>query len=234
MKKIKHSIKRIVPIIALGLALTGCASTNTHISKGNDEATSRISFAPAIDVPYNEVATNIQPNVGVNVRWGGRVIETTIVDDSTKRLTVYSYPLGTDGRPVDSKQVQQKSGRFIVELTDGFASESDFDGHFLTFYGGVSGGLLVTNGNRQKTIPVINAEELVDWNEIDGSRQNANNRRGNAYFGLGYSTGHFGFNSRFGRSYYGGSRFGYGNRYSSFYYSRGRGRSFRGFRGRHH
>lgn len=237
MKKTKHTIKHILPIIGLALALSGCASTGVQTKQASEEATSRISFAPAIDVSYTEVANDIEPNIGVNVRWGGQVIDSSVIDESTTRLTIYSYPLGADGRPIKSNSVQQKSGRFVVDLTDGFANESDFNGHFLTFYGGVAGELVVTNGNRQKTIPVISAEELVDWNEVDRSRSNVNNRRGNAFYGLGYSTGHFGYGGRFGSSYYGGSRFGYSSPYySSFYFSRGRGfgRSFRGFRGRRH
>ena len=241
MKIHSYTVKRFSMLMGLVLVLSGCASTGVHNKQVSDvkEASSRISFAPAIDVSYSEVASDIKQNVGVNVRWGGQVIDSVVIDESTTRLTVYSYPLDSEGRPFESKSVQQKSGRFVVELTDGFAKESSFNGRFLTFYGGVVGESLVTNGNRQKAIPVVNAEELVDWNEIDDSQRNVRNRRGNAFYGLGYSTGHFGYRSRFGSSYYGGSRFGYGrsyygNGYSSFYYSRGRGRSFRGFRGRHH
>ena len=227
MKKITSSVKRILPIIALGLALTGCASTTgKHVKNPSEETPSRISFAPAIDVPYSEVARDITSNVGVNVRWGGRVIDSVSVDEQTTRLTVYAFPLSSNGRPISDDSKQQKIGRFIVELTDGFAAESDFDGHFLTFFGGVSGQSLVTNGNRQKHIPVINAEELVDWNLIDGGRNNFNDRRGNAYYSLGYRNGHFGFGSRYGHRF-GGSRYGH--------FSRFHGRSFGGFsRGRRH
>jgi len=238
MKKIRHFLKHILPIIFLGLVLSGCASTKgtgTHTKQADKEATSNISFAPAIDVPYSEVASNIKPNIGLNVRWGGRVIKSTAIDETTTRLTVYSYPLSSDGRPIGGRNVHKKTGQFIVDLTDGFVTDVDFNGHFLTFYGGVSGEQLVTNGNRQKTIPIVNAEELVDWNMVDGNTRNVNNSRGNSYYALGHKTGHFGFGSSFGHSFHGGSRFGFFSRGRSFkrFGGRGfRGRSFGSFRGR--
>ena len=90
----------------------------------------------------------------------------------------------------------------------------------MTFYGGVASRVVVTNGNRQKSFPVITAEELVDWNMVDDSRGYANgDRRGNAYYSLGLRKGHFGYPHSFGFSRFGHNRFGY----SSFgFFSKGR------------
>lgn len=216
-------------VLISSVVLSGCATTAQKVSDNNQGAqlSSKIIYAPAIDVPYAEVTADIEQNIGTDVRWGGQVIESEVVDESTVRLTVFAYPLSEEGRPVKSVNVKNTGGRFIVELTDGFAQEVDFNGHFVTFYGGVASSLTVSNGNRKKDIPIITAEELVDWNMVDESRNYADDRRGNAYYSLGYRKGHFG--SRYpyyGRSYYRG----FGSRFSSFgHFSRGSyygGRSF--------
>ena len=211
-------VRKVLPIIILGIVLSGCASTKNK--QPVQEVPSKISFAPAIDVSYAEVTANIEKNIGTNVRWGGQVIESEALNDSTVRLTVFAYPLSNDGRPIKTGQVDDQGGRFIVDLTDGFAQEENFDGHFLTFYGGVASRVVVTNGNRQKSFPVITAEELVDWNMVDDSRGYANDdRRGNAYYSLGLRKGHFGYPHSFGFSRFGHNRFGY----SSFgFFSKGR------------
>lgn len=215
-------VKKVLPIIVLGIVLTGCASTqNKPVVQ---EVPSKISFAPAIDVTYAEVTANIEQNIGTDVRWGGQVIESEALDESTVRLTVFAYPLSNHGRPIKTGQVDADGGRFIVDLTDGFAQEANFDGHFVTFYGGVTSLVMLTNGNRQKSFPVINAQELVDWNMVDeSSRQYANDRRGNSYYSLGLKTGHFGYpysfgHSRFGRSH---SSFGFFSRGHSSFGNRG-------------
>ena len=200
-------VKRVLPIIVLGIVLSGCASTKNKPEP--QEVSSKISFAPAIDVSYAEVTSNIQQNIGTEVRWGGQVIESETINDSTVRLTVFAYPLSSEGRPIKTGQVDDKGGRFIVDLTDGFAQETNFDGHFVTFYGGVASSVVLTNGNRQKSFPVINAEELVDWNMVDESRGYANDRRGNAYYTLGLRKGHFGYPYSFGHRGFGHSSFGF-------------------------
>ena len=208
-------LKNVLPIIAVGLVLSGCAS-NKHSKPAQQTVSPQIVYAPAIDVSYEQVTSNINQSIGTNVRWGGQVIETVAIDDSTIRLTVFAHPLSNEGRPITAGQVKQKSGRFYVDLKDGFTEQADFNGHFVTFYGDITSGQVVTNGNLQKTIPVINAQELVDWNIIDDSRRYAQDRRGNSYYSLGYRTGHFGY------PYYGFSRFGLSTRYASFgYFSRG-------------
>ena len=216
-------------VLMFGLVLSGCATTAQKAQKANGnngpQLSSKIIYAPAIDVPYAEVTADIKQNIGTDVRWGGQVIESEVVDESTVRLTVFAYPLSEEGRPIKSANVKNTGGRFIVDLTDGFAQEIDFRGHFVTFYGGVASSLTVSNGNRKKDIPIITAEELVDWNMVDESRNYVDDRRGNSYYSLGYRKGHFGY-ARY--PYYGGFR----GRFSSFgfgHFSRGSyygGRSF--------
>ena len=246
-------IRKITSIIALGLFITGCASTqtkpqqytsaqtkqqsaSTQTEQQIEELSPNITFAPTIDISYAEVLNDIDKNIGTDVRWGGKVLKSTQVNDSTIRLTVFAYPLSNDGRPVKTQKTDEKSGRFIVDLTNDLAKGVDFQGRFVTFYGGVTSQLVVTNGDRQKALPIINAQELVDWNLSDQNSSYTNNRRGNSYYGSGYRGGrYYGFRSGYRSPYYGKFHFGYRNRRTSFGYSKfgsfgHRGFSRRGFR----
>ena len=192
----------------------------------NDAFAPNIAFAPAIEISYKEVVENLDQNIGVNVRWGGQVIESVRINDATVRLTVFAYPLSNEGRPLQLQQSNQ-GGQFVVDLVDGFAEGIDFSGRFLTFYGGVASGLIVSNGNRQKKIPVIKAQEFVDWNMVDQNRTFAGDQQRNSYYYLGVKTGQFSYSSRFYSPYY-SSRFGLG--FSSVHNAfGGRGFSRRGF-----
>ena len=191
------------------------------------ERSSNIAFPPAIDISYDEVLANVDQNIGANVRWGGQVIESVKVNDSVTRLTVFAYPLSTEGRPLKAGQTDSEGGRFIVDLHDDFAQGIDFQGSFLTFYGDVTSRFIVTNGNRQKEIPVINAQEFVDWNMVDQNRGYATDQRRNSYYRLGSRVGSIGYRPHFYSPYYGVSSFRFGRRHSSIGFSRGL-RSFGG------
>jgi len=107
----------------------------------NDAFAPNIAFAPAIEISYKEVLDNLEQSIGADVRWGGQVIESVKVNDSTVRLTVFAYPLSNEGRPLQTVQ-SSDGGRFVVDLIDGFAENIDFNGRFLTFYGDVTSGIL--------------------------------------------------------------------------------------------
>ena len=208
-------MKKVIPIFLLGLIMSGCASTQI-IPQVNEVPTS-ISYAPVIDIAYADVITDIDENIGVNVRWGGEVIDSIQLNDSTVRLTVYGYPLSNEGRPfkqsIKARQDREESGRFIVELNQNLAEGIEFKGHFVTFYGGVASKLVVTNGNREKQIPVIDAQEIVDWTIIDSNRNYVKDYRGNAYYALSYSGRHLGYRTRLNSPYYyRGFRRGYSSR----------------------
>ena len=176
------------------------------------EPSNNIAFPPAVDISYAEALNNINQNIGTNIRWGGQVIESTKINDSTVRLTVYAYPLSVEGRPLESQQASSEGGRFIVNLVDGFAQDFDFQGHFLTFYGAIDSKLVVNNGNQTADLPVVNALEFVDWNVVDQNSTVADNRRTSSYYILA-------------------SRAGYPSHYYSPYYSFYNGS---GISGRHH
>ena len=185
------------------------------------ERSSNIAFPPAIDISYAEVLGNIDQNIGANVRWGGQVIESVKVDDSTVRLTLFTYPLSTQGRPLITEQTGSQSGRFIVDLRDGFAQGVDFHGSLLTFYGDITSSLVISNGSRQTEIPVINAQEFVDWNVVDQNRSYVGGQPNNSYYRLGSRVGSIGYQPHFYAPYYGRSSFRFGRRHSSIGFSRG-------------
>jgi len=229
--RIMKKLIKLLPLFGFALLLSGCASSS--LNKQNTQAqqfSPLINFEPAINLSHGEVSENIQENVGSHVRWGGQVIQTDVVDESTIRLTVFVSPLGVNGRPVRAGQANDSAGRFIVELNEVFAQDVEFNGHFVTFYGEVTDQVRLTNGNKDKNIPLVEAIEFVDWSIAD-RQQYAQDRRGNAYYSLGYRTGHFYYPGRVGFSRFRGfSRYGYSSRYgnrSRFGYSSFRNRGFR-------
>lgn len=224
---IMKSVAKLFSLLVLGLVLVGCASSGqNHSSRQQAQVPPQIHFEPAIDVPYNEVAKNLDDNIGVNVRWGGQVISGEQVDQTTTRLTVFAHPLTDNGRPITVGNSNENGGRFIVELKNGLADGVAFDGHFVSFYGTVSGEQVLRNGNKEVSIPVLDVQELVDWDMVD--RQNyADDRRGNAYYSLGYRTGHFYSPGRFRYSRFG---LGYRSRYNYYGYRGSYSSGFKRFR----
>ena len=82
-------------LAGLLLSLTACASTGSKSS-----LSPQISYAPAIDVSYNDVVKNVPEHVGVNVRWGGQIIAAENPKSGAKtRLTLLAYPLKANGKP---------------------------------------------------------------------------------------------------------------------------------------
>lgn len=246
-------LRKVTLVTAVSLVMAGCASTRTEQQQYSsaqvnqeqsisvktkrqqieEELSPNITFAPAIDVTYADVVNEIDQNIGTDVRWGGHVVESTLIDDSTIRLTVFGYPLSSDGRPEKPKKSEEKHGRFIVDLKDSLAKSVDFKGRLITLYGSIASQLVVTNGDRQKAIPIITAKELVDWNRVDQVRSYAKNLRNRSYYNLGYRRGYYGLGYGYYYPFYGKSYFGYKNRHLSFGFSKGfRSFGHRGFSGR--
>ena len=208
--------KSIKLFSSLALALTLAACGSAHHKQPESE---KVSFAPAIDVAYNEVNQNINDNIGLYVRWGGQIISSEKVGDVTQ-LTVFNYPLSADGRPVLSPSENEfNGGRFIVEVSD---YDEESTPRLLTVYGQVSGEKTLVNGPKTLTIPVITAVNSQEWNS-----ENVRDQRGVAYYDLGYSTGHFNSFNRFGFRGFnrfnrvGFNRFNRFNRFSRFGFRKG-------------
>ena len=99
--------------------------------------------------------------------------------------------------------------------------------------------LVVINGNTEKAIPVVSADELIDWDMVDHEAVSFDNRRGNAFDSLSYRNDYYynrynpyGYNYRY---YDYSPRYGVGLRSSRFGFNRGNRGVFYGrgyYRGR--
>lgn len=194
------------------LGLSACASTNVA-KNGPSNIPATINYAPAIDVPYEEVKEDINQHLGVNVRWGGQIIASEQINDG-HRLTVITYPLNDDGRPDRKKSKDFEAGRFIVETTD---FDSEKSSRFVTVFGPVSGQQLLQNGKLETTVPVVTAQETQEWNAADrryvvrtGRHLPYNGLAHSRSYGRFYSDGYygrgFGFRSSFNSGFHPGFR----------------------------
>ena len=194
-----HKSTKLISCIALAFTVSACGSV-----KHKQSITENLRFAPAIDVPYHEVKENIKENLGLHVRWGGQVISANTLNEVTE-LTVFSYPLSRDGQPIPRSNNDFVNGRFIVKTSNDTQTSVP---RFITVYGLVSGEKTLVNGPKAMTIPVVTAINSKEWRHdptVD--------KRGNAYYSLGFSTGHFNLFNDFGhRSFW---RNGYGYGYNS-------------------
>jgi starvation-inducible outer membrane lipoprotein len=199
---------KAVTVAALLISLGACAATGKS-SPGETQLPLEISYAPAIDVSYQEVLKRLKEHIGVKVRWGGQVIGSENVNYLT-RFTVIAYPLNAQGRPDRRANGDGATDRFIVETKNLDAGK---ESRFVTVYGTIAGEEVLTNGKLEKVIPVVTAIESKEWSDSD-RRYIARTGRHLPYNGLGYGYG-FGFGHRF----YAGSQAGFYNHYPFGYYS---------------
>jgi len=121
------------------------------------------------------VTTGPQAARGKQVLWGGAIIRTTNLKDSTQ-MEVVAYPLDAHERPQhDSAPL----GRFILEQ-DGFLEpESYAEGRLITVVGTVSGTRAGQVGESDYDYPVVSARRIHLWPEDKG---------GGVSFGIGIGT----------------------------------------------
>ena len=239
------TLRKLTSVIGLSLMMAACASTpteqqqyssihteqkeaapkKTKEQQTKEELSTNITFPPTIDIAYADVSGNVDQHIGANVRWGGEVIESTKIDESTVRMTVFGLPLSNEGRPIKQAKLDENYGRFIIELKADSAKNVNFKGRYVTMFGDITSQLAVTNGTLEKAIPVVNAEELVDWNTVDQIRTYAKNLR--AYHARSYAY----YSPFYYRPYYGKGFFGHRGGHFSFSYSKKfYGFGHRGFR----
>jgi len=201
-----------------------------------------ISLAPAIEASYDQVRSDLNKHLGVNVRWGGQIIESQKLDKLT-RVTLFAYPLDDQGKP--SAQQAVSGNVFVVDFDKSTRRKNLAVGSFITVYGTVDGGLKITNGPLETLVPVLVSQEVKKWKSrqiagFDRRRNSVTSQRARYYNSLGFADSRFGFsNSRFGftNSRFGNSRFGFGSNRIGFRGSRfgssrfGFGSSRFGFRG---
>jgi outer membrane lipoprotein len=136
-----------LPFILL-LLLSACASGPVFNNAGVDH----------VLTPHS-VASRPQPATGRSVQWGGVILGTTNLKDSTQ-IEVLAYPLDANGRPLgDSTPL----GRFILEQAGYLEPATYTEGRQLTVVGTVSGTRAGKVGESGYNYPLITARQLYLW-----------------------------------------------------------------------
>ena len=102
--------------------------------------------------------------VGANVRWGGRIVQTLPGPDSTC-FQVVAIPLGASGRPVSGAAADAAQGRFIACRT-GFYDPALFTAdREVTFTGRIAATEQVQIGEYDYRLPRVDADVVYLWPE---------------------------------------------------------------------
>jgi outer membrane lipoprotein len=151
-------------LVILFLLLSACASGPGFDSGGVDR-----SLTPRGVIAEPQMAR------GKQVLWGGSIIRTTNLKDSTQ-MEVLAYPLDSNERP---QSESDPLGRFIVEQSGFLEPESYAEGRLVTVIGTVSGNRAGRVGESEYVFPVVGARQIHLWTE---------NKGGGVSFGVGVGT----------------------------------------------
>ena len=129
-------------------ALAACAPMSQDIRRQADES-----------APFSEIQKNPDRFSGMVVIWGGVIIETTNLKESTA-IKVMQTALDLQRRPTD---LDRSQGRFIIRV-DRFLDPDIFrKGREITMGGPVAGDEVHPIGEIQYTYPVVQATEVKIW-----------------------------------------------------------------------
>ncbi len=139
-----------VILFVLLAALTACAPLSQDIRRQADES-----------APFAEVRKDPDAFKGTVVAWGGVIIETTNLKDSTV-IKVMQTALDFQRRPTN---LDNSEGRFII-LVDRFLDPDIFKkGRQVTVGGEITGKEIQPIGEIRYTYPVVQAKELKLWEQ---------------------------------------------------------------------
>jgi len=156
-------ISRLLLFILVSL-LASCASTPDFDTKQVDR-----SLTPQSVIAEPEL------NKGKTALWGGTILDTQNLKDSTQ-IEVLAYPLNTYDRPIlDVKPL----GRFIIHHSGYLEPATYAQGRLVTVLGKVSGSQGGKVGESTYTYAVINSEQIHLWS-ADRDRS-----RTSLHFGVG-------------------------------------------------
>jgi outer membrane lipoprotein len=156
-------MRKFYYLLTIIILLAGCASTPVFDVTQVDNSL----------IPKN-VAAEPSAYLGKSVLWGGIILDTKNLSDSTQ-VEVLAYPLSRDQRPQSNNR---PLGRFLINQ-EGFLDPAIYaQGQKLTVLGSVDNNQQGKVGESSYTYPVINAEQLQLW-----SAQSENQTRFS--FGLG-------------------------------------------------
>ncbi|KRG70846.1 Slp family lipoprotein [Pseudoxanthomonas dokdonensis] len=138
-------------MLAASAALLGACASAPQPLQG--------TFAP---ITAREAVVGAQ--VGSQVRWGGRIIQTTPGPQQTC-FQLVSRPLGSTGRPLSSSP-DADDGRFVA-CRDGFYDPAVFaPGREVTFAGTIDGYESTRIGEYDYKLPRLAANVVYLWPEV--------------------------------------------------------------------
>ena len=135
-------------VLLVALLLSACASTPAFNTEGVDR-----SLTP------RDVAASPQLAAGKRVQWGGIILSTTHLKDSTQ-VEVLAYPLDANARPQSD---DNSLGRFILERAGYLEPATYAEGRLITAVGPVTGTRAGQIGDADYTYPLISARQLILW-----------------------------------------------------------------------
>jgi outer membrane lipoprotein len=141
-------MRKFYYLLTIIILLAGCASTPVFDVTQVDNSL----------IPKN-VAAEPSAYLGKSVLWGGIILDTKNLSDSTQ-VEVLAYPLSRDQRPQSNNR---PLGRFLINQA-GFLDPAIYaQGQKLTVLGSVDNNQQGKVGESSYTYPVINAEQLQLW-----------------------------------------------------------------------
>ncbi len=180
-------MKHYLPIVCL--LLTSCSNLPPAIED-----------PPAYDLGYLEATTNMAKFKNAPVRWGGIIVEVEN-EPNFSALQVLAYPLGSNGRPdLDGAN----PGRFVMKSPGLLDPALYTKNKQITVAGLLAGTTERKIGNRTVQLPMVNANHIQLWEEIDYYSPYYGGYGGWGY-GFGYGSGFYPYGG-FGYSpyYWGG------------------------------
>lgn len=134
------------PIVFTALLLTGCASSSCR--------------APIGDASMTPAAVSASGrHVGAPAQWGGTLVDTHHLKDSTE-LKVVAYPLDGCGRP---RTGSGQTGRFII-VYPGFLETTDYQaGRRVSATGRITGIREGRLGDADYSFPLLESHKVHLW-----------------------------------------------------------------------
>jgi outer membrane lipoprotein len=160
---------RHFPLTVLLFLLTACASGPDFNTMGVDPL-----------LTPRGVTAKPQPATGKSVQWGGTIVSTANLQNSTQ-IEVLAYPLDSSGRPNTDRAAQ---GRFILERSGYLEPASYAAGRQVTVVGTVSGTRTGRVGEADYVYPVVAAKQLHLW-----PTERSSGGSNSTFFGFGVGGG---------------------------------------------
>jgi outer membrane lipoprotein len=178
-------MKKYLPIVFL--LLSACSNLPPAIEN-----------PPAYDLGYQEAVINTAKFKNAPVRWGGSIIEVEN-EPNFSAVQVLSYPLNSSAHPDLDEQSQ---GRFVIK-SPGFLDPAIYTKNKpITIAGILQGSTERKIGNKTLQLPLVSANHIQLWDEMDYYPYYPN--YGGWGYGFGYGSGFYPYGGFGYYPYYGG------------------------------